>query len=116
MLSGTKKFNTPNWDNTRTYLITATGYDPLPDWTWKAAKLSAADVKDFLDEVLRVRHSFAHGFSLPALSWLERTPGQQNLSAESMKRVQKLLLHIARQTDRGLAAHGRAAFPPATMW
>ncbi len=111
-----KKLNTPNWDNARNAIVLCTGYDPFGDWRWRAAGLSSNDVREFLNEVFRARHSFAHGFAMPQLNWLARTPGNHNLNVESMKKVEKLLRHLALQTDRGLSLHAATIYGSAPIW
>lgn len=57
--------NTPNWDKARDLTITVTGMDPYPSWIWAPRFSNQNDTKNFLDGVLKVRHAFAHGFSVP---------------------------------------------------
>ena len=59
------ELNTPNWDKTRELLIVITGMDPHPAWVWAPKFSNSTDTKQFFDGLMQVRHSFAHGFSVP---------------------------------------------------
>ena len=59
------ELNTPNWDKTRDLLITVTGMDPYASWVWIPKFSNPTDTKNFFDGILKVRHAFAHGFSVP---------------------------------------------------
>jgi hypothetical protein len=62
----TSDLNTPNWERTRDLMITVTGMDPYVSWVWLPKYTSQVDTKLFFDGVMRVRHSFAHGFAIPS--------------------------------------------------
>ncbi|MEY4977839.1 MAG: hypothetical protein RLZZ352_109 [Pseudomonadota bacterium] len=57
--------NTPNWEKTRDLLITVSGMDPYASWVWLPKFSNPNDTKIFFDGILKVRHAFAHGFSVP---------------------------------------------------
>ena len=59
------ELNTPSWDKCRDLILNITGMDVYPSWIWNAKFSNQTDTKAFFDGVLRVRHSFAHGFSIP---------------------------------------------------
>ncbi|TXT36921.1 MAG: hypothetical protein FD135_3936 [Comamonadaceae bacterium] len=59
------ELNTPNWEKTRDLLITVTGMDPYASWVWLPKCTNPNDTKNFFDGILKVRHAFAHGFSVP---------------------------------------------------
>lgn len=58
--------NTPNWERARELIITVTGMDPYASWVWRPNCTNQVDTKEFFDGVMRVRHSFAHGFAIPS--------------------------------------------------
>ncbi|WP_145682024.1 HEPN domain-containing protein [Azospirillum brasilense] len=111
-----KKFNTPNWDNSRDLLISCTGYDPIADWVWRAAQFNRQQSQDFLNQILKVRHSFAHGFSIPTFQWTQTPSGKVQLNDRSLERVDRFLTHLVIATDIGLLKHGSHAFPSKTLW
>lgn len=102
----TARFNTPSSDNSRELLIKHTGYDPINDWYWPKGQLSGVQARARLDEILKIRHSFAHGFSVPTnISWVKdrNRPGVLNVGA--LVSVDQFLTHLVFVTDRGMAAH-----------
>lgn len=111
-----KKFNTPNWENSRNLLVECTGYDPISDWRWPRANMRALDVQVYLNEVLKVRHSFAHGLSIPRYSWTTTAGGRNQLNSASLLRVEKFLAHIVKMTDIGLSRHGMQTYPSRPIW
>lgn len=111
-----KKFNTPNWDNARQLLISNTGYDPHPDWAWPSARMSTVDVKERLDQVLQVRHAFAHGFPIPAFDWTTTPTGATRLQGTDVVKLSSFFSHLVKRTDRGLKAHIGTRFGVLLAW
>ncbi|MGR6431085.1 hypothetical protein ACU5AY_09215 [Rhizobium sp. PAMB 3174] len=110
------KFNTPNWENSRELLISCTGYDPISDWTWRKAQLNRQQSQDFLNGILKVRHSFAHGFAIPTFRWTQTPSGRIQLSDQALFRIERFFIHLASATDAGLLAHGTISFPQRAFW
>lgn len=110
------KLNTPDRDNARDALLICTGYDPIGDWVWQKASLSAIEVKEFLGEIFKVRHSFAHGFDLPSFDWTSTTGGRKQLTDHALQRVEAFLRHLVKRTDKGLCRHASIFFPGAPIW
>jgi hypothetical protein len=108
------RFNTPNWDNTRRLLVTQTGYDPLHAWSWRQMSLQIAQQR--LNEIMNVRHSFAHGFPIPALSWTTSAHGKIGLTATAVGDVERFFGRIVRQTDRGMADFIATQYDRAAPW
>lgn len=111
-----QKFNTPNWENSRELLVGCTGYDPISDWTWRKAQFNRQQTHDFLNQILKVRHSFAHGFSMPAYTWTQTPSGRIQLNNKSLYRVERFFVHLGYATDRGLNDYGSVRFPGRTFW
>jgi hypothetical protein len=101
-----RRFNTPNATNSRELLITHTGYDPINDWQWPKGGLSGVQTRLRLDEILRIRHSFAHGFPVPTdIAWARHRNRAGILNATSLKEVDRFLTHMTLVTDIGAKQH-----------
>lgn len=112
-----KKFNTPAADNARTLLIAHTGYDPINDWHWAAGGLNGIQSRERLNEILLIRHSFAHGFSIPtSISWAKNRNQPGKLKIGTLHDVERFLNHLVRQTDSGMCLHITRAFGVAKPW
>ena len=115
-----KKFNTPNSENCRNLLLKYTSFDPWPHWLnvkFGGATISASlVVRNTLDEILKLRHSFAHGFAIPANSWNVDSSGAATLNCRILGETRRFLVHVCGKTDRGLAAHIAAQHGIARPW
>lgn len=111
-----ERFNTPNWENSRNLLLSATGYDPMPDWVWPARKMNVQQVKERLNEILRVRHSFAHGFPVPSYTWNRTKGGRVRLTVGVLRDVERFFNNLVQRTSAGLAAHVQARYGVSPNW
>lgn len=132
LLSGRLKkevgdFSTPNAENTRK-LLTATGFDPYPCWTWQqhAGKgkglvtWTPSRASDRLNEWLKVRHAIAHGHaSLPIVDALQAVrdvsnpPVSPRLRLVDAEQCLKFLRRLSKLTTDGLADYFRV---PQPLW
>jgi hypothetical protein len=110
------KFHTPNWENTRNFLVQHTGYDPINDWIWRQRSFGGPQVRERLNEILRIRHSFAHGFPMPSFSWNTSNTGQARLTAGIIEDIESFFINLVRQTDNGMSRHIRGIFNPNVTW
>ena len=110
------RFNTPNFENSREWIVTCTGYDPYSDWGWKPRKLGPLEVRELLNQILQVRHSFAHGFPIPPYSWTHSSSGRVRLTSAGVTVAEALLKYLIAATDKGLRAHIQIAFNLAIQW
>jgi hypothetical protein len=111
-----KRFNTPNFDNSRALLVSYTGYDPYGDWAWHRKTMSSLHVQERLNQVLKVRHSFAHGFAIPAYSWTQSKAGKVRLTNEAVMQSEALLAHLIARTDQGLKLHVSTIYGVRLNW
>lgn len=104
-----RKFNTPNSENCRNLLLRYTKFDPWPSWVgirFNGGKITASLMtRNTLDEILKLRHSFAHGFSIPALSWNASSTGTATLDCRILRDTKLFLNQVCDKTDRDLSKH-----------
>ena len=110
------RFNTPNAENTRNLIVGCTGYDPWTDWQWPTRGMNALATRIRLNEILKVRHSLAHGFAMPGYSWTQSKSGETRLTVGEVARTRTLFNHLVATTDRGLRAHLIATFGVVPSW
>ena len=100
-IAAMKKMHNPNWQNARDALVALTGYDPISDWVWPARHMNAQAVRSRSDEIVKVRHGFAHGSPIPAFSWTILSAGKVALTSKSVKDVEAFFRNLVSKTDRG---------------
>ncbi|WP_432382549.1 HEPN domain-containing protein [Duganella sp. P38] len=91
-----KKLNTPNSEHCREFLYTFSGFDPWPSWAGakfdKTIFGNSLHSRNRLDEIFLVRHSFAHGFTMPAHSWNTNAAGAPHLDCKNVSCCAKFFL------------------------
>lgn len=111
-----KSINVPNSENVRDLLIGATGYDPWPDWQWPAKRLNSMWIRARLNEILKARHSVAHGFALPSFAWTVSKRGEPRLTIRILQWNEAFLNNLVRKTDRGISQHVQVTYVIAAPW
>lgn len=111
-----ERFHTPNWENTRALLVYSVGYDPIHDWIWTRRGLGTQQVREFMNEILRVRHSFAHGHSMPSYSWNRSKSGRVRLTAAGLQRIEAFFTYMVMSTDIGIARLVLSQYGRKTTW
>lgn len=106
----TESFNTPNFDNARTLLLRYTGFDAYTSMQSPRLGLGVPQTQTRLNEILRVRHSFAHGLPIPNYSWLSRYGVSSRLTKRAVENVDILLGDLVAEIDRDLGAFMVATF------
>ena len=109
-------FNVPNSENVRNLLIGATGFDPWPAWQWPANGLNSLSIRERLNEILKVRHSVAHGFALPSFAWTDSVHGQPRLTINILRWNEAFFDNLVRQTDGGISQHVHVTHAIAAPW
>lgn len=110
------RFNTPNAENARNLIVTCTGYDPWSDWQWASRGLNVLATRNRLNEILKVRHSLAHGFAMPAYTWNQAAAGHVRLTVDAISWTRAFLTHLVTTTDAGLRAHMVAVYGVSPNW
>ncbi|MFH9958806.1 HEPN domain-containing protein [Streptomyces roseolus] len=117
IVAANKKFNTPNWNNSREHILKHTGFDPITSWSASRRGSNSISAKSYLDEILQVRHSFAHGFPLPAsVPWLTVDGANRLLSVRNLKDVESFLRALVASTDKGLRTHLASVYGVSVGW
>lgn len=111
-----RRFNTPNANNSRNLLARSSGYDPINDWVWTARGLNAVATRQRLDEILQVRHSFAHGFAIPGFRWNQTSTGRIRLTAQAIDDVQSFFNFLVTVSDRGMKQHIQTNYTITLTW
>jgi hypothetical protein len=110
------KFNTPNSENSRDLLNSQTGYDPIANWIWDTRGYSGQQTRDFLNEIMKVRHSFAHGFPMPSYDWNLSPSGNPRLTKAILEDCKAFFLFMVKRTDNGLKIHVQTRFGIGDVW
>ena len=110
------RFNTPNWENTRNLLNQYTGYDPINDWGRSQTNMSLQQVHQRLNEILRVRHSLAHGSDMPAYNWTQSPSGRVRLTSKAIQETEAFFKNLVKVTDRGMKTHIEATYGLISIW
>ena len=112
----TERFNTPNWENTQKFLEQGTGYDSINDWVWSQREMSGLQVRVRLNEILRVRHSFTHGFDIPTYDWTRSPSGNIRLTGKVIQETEAFFKNLVKVTDRGMKTYIEATYDLANIW
>lgn len=111
-----KKFNTPNFDKSREIINVTTGFDPFNVWGWPQKQKTPNEINAYLNEVLKVRHAFAHGSSIPGYTWTKKRDGSTRLTRAGVDNSAALFEHLSRTTDKELGAFFSQTYNTHTPW
>lgn len=116
ILNAVKKFNTPDDVRVRDLFQDSFGFSPWASWEWRQGRRqwTEKETRRRTNIWVLVRHSIAHGFSLPSdVEWLQGSNGQARLTLSLMEECRKHFVYLVQQTDNAfsdylVAAHGIA--------
>ena len=110
------RFNTPSWENTRNLLNQYTGYDPINDWVWLRRGMDRFQVQERWKEILQVRHSFAHGFDVPAYDWTQSPSGKVRLTSKAVQETEAFFKNLVNVTDNKMKAYITLTYGIPSIW
>ena len=110
------RFSTPNWENTRDILSRYTGYDPITDWGSSQRSMNREQVRERLTEILKVRHSFAHGSDMPAYNWTQSPSGRVRLTSKAIQGTEAFFKNLVKVTDKGMKTHTESTYNLTNIW
>lgn len=102
------RFNTPNAENTRNILVWYTGYDPINTSLWIQ--------REKLDDIVEVRHSFAHGFDMPSNTWTQSLSGRGQLTSKAIQGTETFFKNLVSVTDAGMKTHIESTYGLTSIW
>jgi hypothetical protein len=102
------RFNTPNAENTRNILVQYTGYDPINTLLWGQ--------REKLDNIVAVRHSFAHGFDIPSNTWTQSLNRQGHLTNWGIHETKDFFKNLVNGTDSGMKTHIESTYDLTNIW
>lgn len=111
-----RRFNTPNYENSREFLLRVTGLDPISCWVWPRRHMGAQQVKERLNQILKVRHGFAHGVGIPAYPWNRTPTGRLKLNTTVLREVDLFFDNLVTRTDGALLRHLHAVYGLSVPW
>ncbi len=111
-----KRFHTPKSENTRSLLVQYTGYDPINNWVWTRRGIGGLQISKRLDEILQVRHSFAHGFGMPAYDWTQSPRGRVRLTSKVIQETEASFKNLVNVTDSGMKSHINQTYGISNIW
>lgn len=112
----TKRFNTPDFQNSRDLVLRTTSFDPYGTWVWDSEGLNVPQMQTLLNEILQVRHAFAHGCDIPPYPWTKMPSGGVGLVPSAVNRVGRATRHLALTTDVHLRRHAQTACGGSWHW
>ena len=110
------RFNTPNAENCRELLLRFTGFDAFPVLSSHRLGLPANLARIRLNEVLKVRHSFAHGFQIPTYQWTTRYGITNRLTKTAVRNAAWLIQDFVDSLDLRISSHLKNSFPSRVFW
>jgi hypothetical protein len=78
--------------------------------------MNALATRTMLNEILQVRHSFAHGFPIPAYSWTQTSNGKIRLTKKAIQDVAAILKYLVTATDLGMKQHIQTIYTVVLAW
>lgn len=107
-----KRVNSINSEKARDLLINFSGFDPWSDWVFikfgSEILQNTIHVRNRLDEVVDIRHAFAHGVPMKEYSWIKH---KSMLTCADLRATNKFLCTLVEKTDRGFSRYIRENHP-----